>query len=788
MMLNIRGPKLIVTEVTLLFVGYYVLLLTHSIKEAQRRQKPVRFSRRPRFGKEPRRLSMKWSIGILCTLYLDVFIALANYISSGSTVAKPVIVSYILLILFWTIVIVNLNDSSKLSRQASSFFSAYRVHLLYAWFVGLVFEFIYLSRSRKFYDYYNGLLYATRFLRVLLYLTGLIVYIAKRRHVHQESIITEEEDVGIEENLESRTRLKPDKSSSLFTYLLSFRIFLPMLWPSKNFLLQVHFVACILLLLAGRWFNVLAPRQLGIITDKLSENLGAIPWVEIILYVFYRFCQGNMGLLGSLRSYLWIPVSQYTYKSLSTRALAHVLNLSLDFHLNKKGGEVLAALSRGGSVNTFTEQVVFQITPVMFDMVIAMVYFLLQFDIYFSIIVLIMTLLYCYTTVKITAWRTRARREMVNSWRESYAVQNDSIMNYETVKHFDADDYENNRYESAVDDYLRHEWRVSSSLSVINIVQGSILTLGLTATSILSAYRIIYGTDKVGDFVVLLTYMIQLQGPLNFFGTYYRAIQNSLIDAERLLELFNEKPTIQDSPDCKELQVSNGKVEFSNVSFAYDARKPVLKNVEESQPIMRLILRFYDVQSGQILIDDQDIRDVSLSSLRSSIGVVPQDTTLFNDTIMYNIRYAKPDATDDEVRKAAEAAQIHDNIIKFPEGYKTRVGERGLKLSGGEKQRIAVARTLLKNPPIILLDEATSALDTATERQVQASLSHLAKGRTVLVIAHRLSTITSADQILCIANGSIVEQGTHDELLKKENGMYKNMWFQQVASEKADNN
>ncbi|ORY87912.1 P-loop containing nucleoside triphosphate hydrolase protein, partial [Protomyces lactucae-debilis] len=591
-------------------------------------------------------------------------------------------------------------------------------------------------------------------------------------------------------------------------YLKKFTIFFPHLWPKGNIKLQSIIVFCGLLLVVARVLNVLVPRQLGIVADELSGDVPASTthiWLMVLLYVFYRFLQGNMGVIGALRAYLWIPVGQYTYRSLAVSSFQHVHSLSLDFHIAKKTGEVLSALDKGSAINGFLEQLAFNVLPVIVDLFVAIVYFFVQFDAYFALIVAMMTATYLYATVKITEWRTGIRRDMVNKSREEYAVKADSITNYETVKYFNAEAWEFNRYEEAVKTYQSAEWKVLGSLNVMNVTQNLIFALGLLATCLLSAYRVTYGQATVGSFVALLTYMAQLQGPLNFFGTLYRSLQSNLVNAERMLELFTQGASIKDKPDAKQMELQKGEVVFDNVHFAYDARKPALRGlsfvakpgilalVGESgagkTTILRTLFRFYDVQQGSILIDGQDIRDVRIKSLREQIGVVPQDTVLFNDTIMFNIRYAKPDATDEEVFEAARKAQIHDKIVDWPDGYNSKVGERGLRLSGGEKQRIAIARTILKNPRIILLDEATSALDTTTERQIQGALDELSRGRTTLVIAHRLSTIIGADLILCLKDGVVVEQGTHEELLRKaeENGgkgEYYDMWQKQIRAEK----
>ena len=374
--------------------------------------------------------------------------------------------------------------------------------------------------------------------------------------------------------------------------------------------------------------------------------------------------------------------------------------------------------------------------------------------------------------------------------------RNDSMMSYETVKYFNAEKYEFKRFRSAVVDYQVAEYKVLLSLNIMNVAQNMVFTMGLMIICFIAAYQVTTGQRGVGDFVILLTYMGQLQQPLNFFGTFYRSIQSAMINSERLLELFKEQPTVVDDPNAEELPTCQGAIRFNDVSFSYDPRKPALDGLNfECAPgtttalvgesgggkstVFRLLFRFYNLTGGSIQIDGHDVKDVTIDSLRRHIGVVPQDTVLFNEDIMYNLKYARPDATDDEVYDACRAASIHDKILEFPDKYSSRVGERGLKLSGGEKQRVAIARTILKNPRIILLDEATAALDTETEQHIQLALDQLSQGRTTLVIAHRLSTITTADQILVLHKGKVVEKGTHEELLAIK-GRYASMWRKQI--------
>jgi ABC-type transport system involved in Fe-S cluster assembly fused permease/ATPase subunit len=599
---------------------------------------------------------------------------------------------------------------------------------------------------------------------------------------------------------------RPDKmpTKSWWEYIRGYSLFFPYLWPAKSVRLQVTVVICFVIVMLLRLLNVLVPIQVGVITNELSGADGQeprIPWLAISLYILYRTLQGSNGVLGALRSYLWIPISQYSYQELSTASFEHVHGLSLDFHLGKKTGEVLSALGKGQSINTFLEQVTFQMLPMLIDLAVAIGYFFIIFDEYYAMVIAIVSVTYLYVTIRLAAWRVQVRRDMVNADRQEDAVKNDSMVSYETVKYFNAEQYEFNRYRNAVQDYQKAEYKVLTSLNIMNVSQNLIFTLGLFITCFICAYQVTIGVRKVGDFVTLLIYMAQLQAPLNFFGTFYRSIQTAMINAERLLELFKEKPSVIDSPFARPLPSCEGEIRYSDVHFAYDPRKPALNGVTFTcapgtttalvgetgggkSTIFRLLFRFYNATSGSIQIDGHDVDNITIDSLRRLIGVVPQDTVLFNESLMYNLKYANPSATDEDVYAACRAASIHDKIMAFPDGYNARVGERGLKLSGGEKQRVAIARTIIKDPRIILLDEATAALDSETEQHIQEALDQLSQGRTTLVIAHRLSTITMADQILVLQGGKISEAGSHDELLAKK-GKYASMWRKQIRAQKA---
>jgi ABC-type transport system involved in Fe-S cluster assembly fused permease/ATPase subunit len=587
-------------------------------------------------------------------------------------------------------------------------------------------------------------------------------------------------------------------------YLRAYTVFLPYIWPYKNRVLQINFVICIALVCLQRAVQVLVPLQTESITDILAGETPEgvyMPWAAISFYVALRIFQGSNGLLGAARQVLWIPIEQYSYRELSVAAFEHVHMLSLEFHLGKKTGEVLSALGKGASLNTFLESVTFNVLPMLIDLGVAIVYFLVHFDAYYALVIAVVTFWYIFITIRMAAWRADIRRQATNASREEDAVKNDSMVSYETVKYFNAESYEFDRYRGAVRKYQKAEYLVTFSLALMNTIQNLVFMMGLIVACFIAAWQITNGFMKVGKFVALVTYMSQLQGPLNFFGTFYRMIQNNMINSERMLELFKEKPTVVDGPDATEMPTCEGEVRYNDVHFTYDARKPALQGltfrckpgtttalVGESgggkSTVFRLLFRFYNAQSGNIQLDANDVESVTIDSLRRHIGVVPQDTVLFNESLMYNLKYARQSATDEEVYEACKAASIHDKIMGFPDGYETKVGERGLRLSGGEKQRVAIARTIIKDPRIILLDEATAALDTETEEHIQEALRTLSKGRTMLIIAHRLSTITMCDQILVLHEGKVAERGTHAELLAMK-GKYAGMWKKQVRAQRA---
>ncbi|XP_071418132.1 ATP-binding cassette sub-family B member 6 isoform X2 [Pithys albifrons albifrons] len=583
------------------------------------------------------------------------------------------------------------------------------------------------------------------------------------------------------------------------------QLLVPYMWPRGNHLLQGLVLFCMALMGLERAINVFVPIYYKNIVNELT--VGA-PWHTlawtVCSYVGLKFLQGggagSTGFVSNLRTFLWVWVQQFTNRQVQVQLFAHLHGLSLRWHLGRRTGEVLRSVDRGtSSINSLLSYIVFSIVPTIADIIIGIVYFTSVFSAWFGLIIFVCMSLYLTLTIFITEWRTKYRRDMNTRDNDAKSRAVDSLLNFETVKYYNAESYEVNRFNDAIVKYQVSEWKVSASLGLLNQTQNLVIGLGLLAGSLLCAYFVTENKLQVGDFVLFGTYIIQLYTPLNWFGTYYRMIQNSFVDMENMFELFHEEQEVKDVVNASDLHLEAGQIEFENVHFSYMDGKEILQDISFSvmpgqtlalvgpsgsgkSTIIRLLFRFYNVQGGCIRIDGQDISQVKQASLRAHIGVVPQDTVLFNDTIANNIRYGRILATDQEVQEAAQAADIHDRILSFPDGYNTQVGERGLKLSGGEKQRVAIARTILKGPRIILLDEATSALDTETERHIQASLAKVCIHRTTIVVAHRLSTVVGADQILVLKGGCIVERGRHEELLQK-GGVYAGMWLQQQATD-----
>ncbi|KAJ6495556.1 mitochondrial half-size ABC transporter [Mycena vitilis] len=573
----------------------------------------------------------------------------------------------------------------------------------------------------------------------------------------------------------------------------------PYLWPSKSRSLQLLVLFCIILILLGRVVNAGMPFALGEIVRIFEGGSNRSVWPVLFLYVTLRFLQGSGGL-AALRDCLWTPVMQYSDREMSSLAFDHLLQLSFSFHTHRNTGAILRVLDRGAAINHTFEHLLFTIAPTFIDIAIALVVFCIKFEWALALVVFVVMFAYVAASIIITRWRTKIRREMNERDVVTRGIHADCLLNYETVKYFGGEVHEGERYRHAVAQYQELEYKVIFSLNILNLVQNFIISIGLLVGSMIVALRVTRGQSEPSDFVIFITYLAQLYGPLNQLGFMYRTINQSLVDTEKLLQLLNEPTEVNDRDNATTLMVDAGEIEFDNVSFSYDKRTTALNGVSFKVPkgssvalvgesgagkstILRLLYRFYDLPEGggRILIDGQDIRDVTQKSLRSAIGVVPQDSVLFNSSIEYNIGYGKFGSSREEIEEAAKSAQMHDRIITFPDGYDTKVGERGVRLSGGEKQRVAIARTLLKNPPILLLDEATSALDTSTEKDIQKALQNLVQGRSSLSIAHRLSTIASADLILVLKDGQIVEQGSHTELLALD-GVFATMWADQIST------
>jgi ATP-binding cassette subfamily B protein len=544
------------------------------------------------------------------------------------------------------------------------------------------------------------------------------------------------------------------------------------------------------------------------LTGQGSAPLGPASWLgwaiaaPVLMTVAYGVMRILMAVLTQARDGLFAKVAMNAVRRLAYMVFEHMHRLSLRFHLERKTGGLTRVLERGrNAIETIVRMVIMQLVPTIIELALIVVVLLYQFDWRYVVVILGVVALYMAYTYKATEWRINIRRRMNDSDTDANVKAVDSLLNYETVKYFVAEEREAARYDRAMARYEEASVKSYVSLAVLNAGQATIFTIGLAGAMVMCAYGIEQGTHTVGDFIMINAMMIQLYQPLNFMGMVYREIKQAVIDIENLFSILNRKPEIEDRPGALALDVRRGAIRFVDVSFSYDPERPILKGLSFEVPagktiavvgpsgagkstISRLLYRFYDVKGGRIEIDGQDIRDVTQVSLRAAIGMVPQDTVLFNDTIRYNIRYGRWEATDAEVEEAARHAQI-DNFIRIaPKGYETEVGERGLKLSGGEKQRVAIARTILKGPPILLLDEATSALDSHTEKDIQDALDRVSKNRTTLVIAHRLSTIVAADEILVLDHGVIVERGTHQQLLAR-GGLYASMWSRQREAEAA---
>ena len=579
---------------------------------------------------------------------------------------------------------------------------------------------------------------------------------------------------------------------------------LPYLWPKSRKDIQFRVVLAMLALVLGEILGLLAPYFYGVSVDALAPGADEDQTIFMLtagalgMVVAYGVMRILSVGFSQLRDVIFAQVGQRALRQLALETFRHMHRLSLRYHITRKTGGLSRVMERGvKGVEFLLRFMLFSIGPLILKLLIVAGIFYLEFGFIYMAIVLITIVLYIWFTFSVTEWRVKVRKEMNDKDTDANQKAIDSLLNFETVKYFGAEEREALRYDESMRGYEAAALKTSYSLAFLNFGQTLLITGGLITVMILAAMAVQRGELSVGDFVMANAYMIQITMPLGFLGTVYREIRQALVDMGEMFDLLGQPQEVIDVANAEDLNIKGGQIEFDNVTFGYDSERIILSKLSlkikkgetvaivgpsgsGKSTIGRLLFRFYDVNNGSVKIDGQDIRDVTQASVHNSIGIVPQDTVLFNDTIGYNIAYGREDASNDDIVAAAKSAKIHDFIISLTDGYNTTVGERGLKLSGGEKQRVGIARTLLKNPPILVLDEATSALDTETERNIQESLRGLGSGRSVITIAHRLSTVVDADQIFVLEKGVIVEKGTHDELLNL-NGRYTKMWHTQES-------
>jgi len=573
----------------------------------------------------------------------------------------------------------------------------------------------------------------------------------------------------------------------------------PYLWPRGRNELRLRVVIALCCLIIAKLANVYVPLLLGNVVDELSSlgnNQNLVFGIPIAILLAYGFARWTSSAFSEFRDALFSKVSQNAVRQVALNVFQHVHSLSLRFHLDRKTGALNRFIDRGTrAIQFLLSFVVFNLIPTLVEIFLVVGILWYKFGVQYAVVTGIIIGVYVWLTFSITSWRIRIRRQMNDADNEASTRSVDSLINFETVKYFNNEAHEGQRINTALRAYEASATKSRESLAILNVAQAAVVITGIVLMLVMAALDIRDGFLTVGGFVAINAYLLQLWMPLNMLGTVYREIQQSLVDMENMFSLMDEEPEIKDLPNSVPIKISDGAITFCNVSFSYQAERVILTHinfsVESSQTvaivgptgsgkstISRLLFRFYAPEAGSIRIDDHDISQVTQESLRKSISVVPQDTVLFNETIYYNICYGKPGAPSEAVYDAARTARIHDFITRLPDGYETRVGERGLKLSGGEKQRVAIARAVLKNSKILFFDEATSALDSNIEKEIQENLAEISKNRTTLIIAHRLSSITHADQILVLDQGEIIERGTHRQLLEK-NGKYVQMWEEQ---------
>ncbi len=585
--------------------------------------------------------------------------------------------------------------------------------------------------------------------------------------------------------------------------LKTIRTLLPYLWPQNATEMRVRVVIALIFLAAAKGITVAIPIIYKYVVDAISTPVDAVVIVPVALLIGYGVARVLAQAFGELRDAVFAKVAQRAIREAGLRTFRHLHRLALRFHMDRQTGGLSRAVERGTKgIDFLLNFMLFNVIPTLLEILLVCAVMWGLFNIWFALITFVTVGTYIIWTVAVTEWRLKYRRHMNKMDGEANTKAIDSLLNYETVKYFGNEDHEARRFDEALKSYETAAVKSKVSLSLLNIGQGVVISIGLTVVMIMAGYGVKNGTMTLGDFVMVNNYLIQLFLPLNFLGFVYREIKQSLADMEEMFGLLEQNEEVADQPNAPDLNVDGGAIVFENVSFDYNPNRRILFDVSFTVPsgksvaivgpsgagkstISRLLYRFYDATEGRILIDGQDIKSIGQDSLRRAIGIVPQDTVLFNDTVFYNIAYGRPGATPSEIEEAARLASIHDFVSELPDGYSTRVGERGLKLSGGEKQRVAIARTILKGPQILIFDEATSALDSRTEREIQQSLSEVSADRTTVMIAHRLSTVVNADEILVLEKGKIAERGTHADLLAKGD-VYARMWERQQEARKAE--